>query len=82
MDVRDNKQFWGQHYSRRLSDVFALQEEMAREISDRLRLTLDRSERQQPGKRPTENLKAFRSYMQGRTLAQRRTREDMLGAIQ
>jgi len=58
-----------------------VQEEMAKEISERLRLRLSGSERQQLAKRPTENLKAFQYYMQGRAHAQRRIREDLLEAI-
>ena len=81
VDARDNSQLWGQQYNRRLADVFALQEEMAKEISERLRLKLSGAERQQLARRPTENLKAFQYYMQGRSYMQRRTYEDQLTAI-
>jgi len=81
VDVRENKQLWGQQYNRKLADVFAVQEEIAKEISEKLRLKLTSAEKQQPAKRPTENLKAFQSYMQGRAHVQRRTREDALTAI-
>src|SRR5215470_18656025 len=47
----------------------------------KLRLKLTGAERQQLAKRPTENLKAFQYYIQGRSVGQRRTREDMLTAI-
>ena len=81
VDARDNSQLWGQQYNRRLTDVFALQEEMAEEISERMRLKLSGAERQQLARRPTENLKAFQYYMQGRSYMQRRTHEDQLTAI-
>ena len=74
-------QIWGQQYNRKLADVFAVQEEIAKEISEKLRLKLTGAERQQLAKRPTENLKAFQYYMQGRSYTQRRTREDLLTAI-
>ena len=61
--------------------MFAVQEEIATEISEKLRLKLSGAERQQLAKRPTENLKAFQYYMQGQSSAQRRTREDLLSAI-
>src|SRR5262245_66039199 len=38
VDVRENKQLWGQQYNRRLADVFAGQEEMAEESSENQRL--------------------------------------------
>ena len=77
----ENRQIWGQQYNRKLADVFAVQEEIAQEIAEKLRLKLTGAERQQLGKRPTENLKAFQYYMQGRAYANRRTREDLLTAI-
>jgi adenylate cyclase len=81
INAQDNSQIWGQQYNRKLADVFAVQEEIAKEISDRLRLKLTGAERQQLAKRPTENLKAFQYYMQGRGYINRRTREDLLTAI-
>jgi serine/threonine protein kinase/Flp pilus assembly protein TadD len=79
--AQDNSQIWGQQYNRKLADVFAVQEEIAQEISEKLRSKLTGAERQQLSKRPTENLKAFQYYMQGRSYAQRRTREDQLATI-
>jgi eukaryotic-like serine/threonine-protein kinase len=81
VNVSDGTELWGQQYNRKVADVFAVQEQIAREISETLRLKLSSAERQQLAKRPTENLKAFQYYMQGRSSAQRRTREDLLTAI-
>jgi adenylate cyclase len=81
INTQDNSQMWGQQYNRKLADVFAVQEEIAKEVSEKLRLKLTAAERQQLAKRPTENLKAFQYYMQGRSYTQRRTREDLLEAI-
>jgi adenylate cyclase len=81
INAQDNSEIWGQQYNRKLADVFAVQEEIAKEISEKLRLKLTGAERQQLAKRPTENLKAFQYYMQGRGYINRRTREDLLTAI-
>src|SRR5438874_4394329 len=81
INAQDNSQIWGQQYNRKLADVFAVQEEIAKEVSDKLRLKLTGTEKEQLAKRPTENLKAFQYYMQGRSYAQRRIREDPLTAI-
>jgi serine/threonine protein kinase/tetratricopeptide (TPR) repeat protein len=81
VNVSDGTEQWGEQYNRKVADVFAVQEEIAKEISENLRLKLSGAERQQLAKRPTENLKAFQYYMQGRSSAQRRTREDLLTAI-
>src|SRR6266496_955487 len=81
INAQDNSEIWGQQYNRKLADVFAVQQEIDKEISEKLRLKLSGAKRQQLAKRPTENIKAFQYYMQGRTYSQRRTREDLLEAI-
>jgi eukaryotic-like serine/threonine-protein kinase len=57
VNVSDGTELWGQQYNRKVADVFAVQEEIAKEISEKLRLKLSGAERQQLAKRPTENLK-------------------------
>jgi tetratricopeptide (TPR) repeat protein len=81
VSARDSRQIWGQQYNRKLADVFAVQEEIAREISEKLLLKLSGANRLQLAKRPTESIRAFQDYIQGRAYAQRRTREDLLTAI-
>jgi adenylate cyclase len=81
INAQDNSQLWGQQYNRKLADVFAVQEEIAKEISAKLRLKLSGAEQEQLAKRPTENLKAFQYYMQGRTAAQRRTNAELLASV-
>jgi TolB-like protein/lipoprotein NlpI len=81
VNVADGTEIWGQQYNRKVADVFAVQEEIAKEISEKLSLKLSGAERQQLTKRPTENIKAFQYYMQGRAYTQRRTRKDLLEAV-
>jgi serine/threonine-protein kinase len=81
INAQDNSELWGQQYNRKLADVFAVQQEIAKEISEKLRVKLTGAERQQLARRPTGNLKAFQYYMQGRAYTSRRTREDLLTAI-
>jgi TolB-like protein len=80
VNVADGTELWGQQYNRKLADVFSVQEEIAKEISEKLSLKLSGAEKQQLAKRPTENLKAFQYYMQGRSVSQTNTREDLLAA--
>jgi serine/threonine-protein kinase len=81
INTQDNSQMWGQQYNRKLADVFAVQEEIAKEVSEKLRLKLTGTEKDQLAKRPTENLKAFQYYMQGRAAAQRRTNADLRASV-
>jgi len=82
VNVSDGTDLWGQQYIRTLAAVFAVQEDIAKEISENLRLKLSGTERQQLVKRPTGNVNAFQYYMQGRAYRQRSTRENLLTAIQ
>lgn len=80
VDVRNKTQIWGEHYDRKIADVFAVQEEIARNISEKLHVKLGGAEKRDPGKRYTDNIKAFENYTMGRAYIHRRTREDLLTA--
>ena len=82
VNVSDGTELWGQQYNRKLADIFAVQEEIAQEISDKLRLKLSRPEKQQLAKRPTGSVNAFQYYVQGRLYRQRSTQEDLITAAQ
>jgi eukaryotic-like serine/threonine-protein kinase len=38
VNVRDNNQIWGEHYNRKLAEIVTVQEEISKEISEKLRL--------------------------------------------
>ena len=66
MNVSDGSQLWGEHYTRKLDDVFAIQDEIAKQITDRLRLRLTGEEQKLVTKHPTENTEAYDLYLKGR----------------
>ena len=66
IDVRTGARLWGGQFNRRSEDVLALQEDLSREIAEKLRLKLTGSDRQHLTKRYTENPEAYRLYLQGR----------------
>lgn len=65
VDARDQTQVWGERYTRKATDVQAVQEEMARTISERLRLRLSGVQEQQLVKRATHNPQAYEAYLTG-----------------
>ena len=75
VDARDGNQIWGAQYNRRLTDLLALQEEMAKEIAEKLRLRLTGEEQKQLAKRATENPEAYQLYLKGRYFWSKRTLE-------
>lgn len=66
MDVRDNKQLWGEQYERKVLDLLAVQREIAKEISGNLRLKLSGAEQSRVTKHSTENPEAYQLYLKGR----------------
>ncbi len=64
--VADGSELWGEQFNRRGADVLTLQGDIAREISDKLKLRLTSEERQRLGRRYTENPAAYQLYLQGK----------------
>jgi TolB-like protein/DNA-binding winged helix-turn-helix (wHTH) protein/Tfp pilus assembly protein PilF len=75
IDARDNSHIWGQQYNRRTSDIFVLQEEIAKEITTTLRLRLTGDDEKRLAKRYTENAEAYELYLKGRYWWNKRTDE-------
>jgi TolB-like protein/Flp pilus assembly protein TadD len=73
IDVVRASQLWGEQYRRKLTDIFALQDEIAEEISQKLRLQLTGEERERLRKRYTDNTAAYHLYLKGRYYVGKRT---------
>ncbi len=76
IDVRDNKQVWGEQYQRKLSDLLAVQNDIAREISAKLRPTLSGADQTRLKRRYSENAEAYQLYLKGRYFWLKFTPED------
>jgi serine/threonine protein kinase/tetratricopeptide (TPR) repeat protein len=82
VDSVTDSQLWGDQYNRRLSDIFAVQEEMATEIVRSLRHKLSGQEQAGLAKRFTESTKAYQAYLRGRHHWNKRTVEGLRQAIE
>jgi eukaryotic-like serine/threonine-protein kinase len=80
--VEDGSQLWGEQYQRKFSDVLAVQAEIAKQISEKLRLKLTGEERQRLTKVYTENAEAYQLYLKGRYYWNRRTPESLNKSIE
>ncbi|MDX6290751.1 MAG: eukaryotic-like serine/threonine-protein kinase [Blastocatellia bacterium] len=78
VNASDSSHIWGTQYNRKVTDVFAVQAQIAQDISAELGAKLAGESQPQPRNRDTGNLKAFEYYMRGRSYVHRRTREDLL----
>jgi serine/threonine protein kinase/TolB-like protein len=66
--TEDGSELWGQQFRRDASELQAVEEEIARQVSDKLRLRLSGEEQERLTKRYTENPEAYNLYLQGRYL--------------
>jgi TolB-like protein len=82
VDAGDGSQLWGEQYNRRPADILAVQEEIAREISEKLRMRLTERERALLTRRYTENTEAYQAYLKGRYFWNKRTEEGLKKGIE
>ncbi|HYE66088.1 MAG TPA: protein kinase, partial [Pyrinomonadaceae bacterium] len=82
VDVANGWQLWGEHYDRKPADIFAVQEEIAKEITENLRLRLSGEQKKQLTKRHTENAGAYQLYLKGRYHLNKRTEEGFKKGIE
>jgi len=66
VDARNGNQVWGEQYHRKLTDLVALQREIATDVSDKLRVKLSGTTAQRVTKDYTANAEAYRLYLRGR----------------
>jgi serine/threonine protein kinase/tetratricopeptide (TPR) repeat protein len=77
VDVNDGSLLWGARYDKRPGDLLAVQDEIAREISDRLRFKPTGAERRKLRQPATRDSEAYQSYLKGRFFWNKWTPEGM-----
>src|SRR6267154_2207516 len=82
MDVATGSQLWGGQYNRQAEDVFLLQGDLSREISDRLQPQLTGDQKQRLTRRYTEDAEAYRLYLKGRYHWNKRSAESLQKAVE
>ena len=87
IDTRTDAHVWAQEYDRDLSDVFALQSEIAQKIADQLGAEVSSTEKAAIQEPPTTDLVAYDSYLRAKDLINgisfsTRAKEDLMEAVQ
>lgn len=80
IDASNGYHLWAERYDRHLSDVFALQDEITREIVSALKVELSGGERQSLVRRYTDSVEAYDHFLRGREQFAFRTKEGALNA--
>jgi TolB-like protein/Flp pilus assembly protein TadD len=83
IDTATGFHLWSETYDRKLEDIFAVQDEIAQSIVDRLRIQLAPNQQSlaQRERAPTQNVDAYQLYLQGRAIWKRRGEENLRQAI-
>ena len=81
IDVRDNKQLWGEKYQRKLADMLAVQREIGREITNNLRPALAGVDLSRADKQYTASAEAYQLYLKGRFYWNKRAPADLQRAV-
>ncbi|MCZ6871715.1 MAG: protein kinase [Gammaproteobacteria bacterium] len=81
IDAHTDEHLWTETYDRELTDVFAIQSDVALEVATALETALSPAERGRVEKRPTANMEAYDLCLLGRHQANRRTDEGLRRAI-
>jgi len=80
INATNDEHIWGNNYDRDLIDVFAIQTDLAHEIADALQAKLSPIEKEQIGRKPTQNADAYLLYVQAHDIFNRtdRLRDDIV----
>ena len=68
VDARTDQTIWSESYDRDLTDIFAIQSEVAETIAHKLAATLSPEEKKSIDAKPTDNLEAYDLYLQAKKL--------------
>jgi serine/threonine protein kinase/Flp pilus assembly protein TadD len=77
IDAGSDRQLWAETYDRELTDIFAIQSDVALQIAAALKAELSHEERTEIRREPTADVEAYRLYLQGRHCIQRWTEEGL-----
>ncbi len=66
INIADNSQIWGQRFNAKASELLQVQEQIAKQIADKLQIKLDTQQKARIAKHYTENPEAYSEYLKGR----------------
>jgi serine/threonine protein kinase/tetratricopeptide (TPR) repeat protein len=82
VETQTERSLWAERYDRQLEDIFEIQEEISKSISQTLRVVLSEGERRGIEKAPTANVEAYEYYLRGRMYFRQFRRKSIEFAIQ
>jgi tetratricopeptide (TPR) repeat protein len=80
--AQSDAHLWAETFDRKLTDIFAVESEIAKNIAESLQAKLTGSEKASIAKRPTANPEAYELYLKGRYFWNKRTGDDLRKSIE
>lgn len=81
IDGAKDRHLWSEQYRREVSDIFALQQEISKDIAKEIQAVITPEEKSRIEKEPTDNLKAYDSFMKGLDLLNQGRDENLLESV-
>jgi len=81
IDATSDSHLWARQYRREVSDIFALQQEIASDIVREIKVIVTPEEMGRIEKRPTENVEAYEAFLQGKEHFFRSKKSDLEAAV-
>jgi TolB-like protein len=75
VDTSGGEELWGEQYDRELTELFAIQDDISREVAQKLKLKMSGESQSRLSKRYTENIEAYQLYVRARRWCERRSAE-------
>ena len=82
IDASSDKHLWAQTYDKELTQIFAIQSDVARQIASALEAELSPREKEHLAKKPTGNIDAYAYYLKGREYYNHYSRQANENAIE
>ena len=82
VDVATGSRLWGAQYDRKSGDIFAIQDDISNEISEKLKLQLTHAQKKKLARHQTEDPEAYQIYLKGRHHWNKWTEEGFYKAIE
>lgn len=81
-DIHEKRQVWGERYNLKTYELLSVQREIARDISENLRLKMTGEDKKRLAKSYTDNGEAYQEYLKGRYYWNKRTGDGLRKAIE
>jgi TolB-like protein/Tfp pilus assembly protein PilF len=82
INAMNDAHLWADTFDRQLTDIFAVESEIAKNIAETLQAKITGSEKSSMAKAPTENPEAYELYLKGRFFWNKRSGPDLRKAIE